>query len=143
MAGDYAAGLFALGLFNASVFAASILPLATAYTVCEGLGFEAGVDRKFREAPVFYWLYTSLIAVGAGLILIPGMPLVRVSYLSQVANGFLLPFVLMFMLWLINREDLMGKFTNTPIYNLIARATVGILVVLTLALAILSIWEAG
>ena len=143
LAGDYAALLFALGLFNASVFAASILPLATAYTVCEGLGFEAGVDRKFREAPVFYWLYTLLIALGAGLILIPGMPLVRVSYLSQVANGFLLPFVLLFMLGLINREDLMGQFTNSRMYNLIARATVGILAVLTLALAVLSIREAG
>ena len=142
LAGNYAAWLFALGLFNASVFAASILPLATAYTVCEGLGFEAGVDRKFREAPVFYWLYTSLIALGAGLILIPGMPLVRVSYLSQVANGFLLPFVLLFMLRLINREDLMGQFTNSRAYNLIARAAVGILVVLTLSLAVLSIWEA-
>lgn len=142
LAGEYAAGLFALGLLNASVFAASILPLATAYTVCEGLGFEAGVDRKFREAPVFYWLYTSLIALGAGLILIPGMPLVRVSYLSQVANGFLLPFVLLFMLWLINREDLMGQFTNSRADNLIARAAVGILVVLTLSLAVLSVWEA-
>ncbi len=142
LAGDYAAWLFALGLFNASVFAASILPLATAYTVCEGLGFEAGVDKKFREAPVFYWLYTLLIAFGAGMILIPGIPLVRVSYLSQVANGFLLPFVLLFMLWLINREDLMGRFTNSRAYNLIARAAVGVLVVLTLSLAVLSIWEA-
>lgn len=142
LAGDYAAWLFALGLFNASVFAASILPLATAYTVCEGLGFEAGVDKKFREAPVFYWLYTLLIALGAGMILIPGIPLVRVSYLSQVANGFLLPFVLLFMLWLINREDLMGRFTNSRAYNLIARAAVGVLVVLGFSLAILSVWEA-
>ena len=142
LAGDYAAWLFALGLFNASVFAASILPLATAYTVCEGLGFEAGVDKKFREAPVFYWLYTLLIALGAGMILVPGIPLVRVSYLSQVANGFLLPFVLLFMLWLINREDLMGRFTNSRAYNLIARAAVGVLVVLGLLLAVLSIWEA-
>ena len=142
LAGDYASLLFALGLFNASVFAASILPLATAYTVCEGLGFEAGVNKKFREAPVFYWLYTSLIALGAGLILIPGMPLVRVSYLSQVANGFLLPFVLVFMLRLINRADLMGQFTNSRAYNFITRATIGILVLLTLSLAVLRVWEA-
>ncbi|MGH9786138.1 MAG: Nramp family divalent metal transporter, partial [Terriglobia bacterium] len=117
LAGEYASILFALGLFNASVFAASILPLATAYSVCEGLGFEAGVNKKFREAPVFYWLYTSLIAVGAGLILIPGMPLVRIAYLSQVANGFLLPFVLVFMLLLVNRVDLMGQYTNSRGYN--------------------------
>lgn len=141
LAGEYASLLFAFGLLNASVFAASIVPLATAYTVCEGLGFEAGVNKKFREAPVFYWLYTSLIVVGAGLILIPGIPLVRVSYLSQVANGFLLPFVLIFMLLLINRADLMGQFTNSRGYNLVARSTVGALVVLTLSLLALRFWE--
>ena len=138
LAGEYASLLFALGLLNASVFAASILPLATAYTVCEGLGFEAGVNKKFREAPVFYWLYTSLIVVGAGLILIPGIPLVLVSYLSQVANGFLLPFVLIFMLMLINRSDLMGKFTNSRGYNFVAGATVAALALLTLSLLVLT-----
>ena len=141
LAGEYASILFALGLLNASVFAASILPLATAYSVCEGLGFEAGVNKKFREAPVFYWLYTLLIAVGAGLILIPGMPLVRIAYLSQVANGFLLPFVLVFMLLLINRADLMGQYTNSRGYNLVARATVAVLVLLTLAVLALTLWE--
>lgn len=143
LAGEYASLLFAFGLLNASVFAASIVPLATAYTVCEGLGFEAGVNKKFREAPVFYWLYTSLIVVGAGLILIPGMPLVRVSYLSQVANGFLLPSILIFMLLLINRADLMGQFTNSRGYNLVARSTVGALVVLTLSLLALSFLGTG
>lgn len=138
LAGEYASLLFALGLLNASVFAASILPLATAYTVCEGLGFEAGVNKKFREAPVFYWLYTFLIVVGAGLILIPGIPLVLVSYLSQVANGFLLPFVLIFMLMLINRSDLMGKFTNSRGYNFVAGATVAALALLTLSLLVLT-----
>jgi Mn2+/Fe2+ NRAMP family transporter len=142
LAGEYASILFALGLLNASVFAASILPLATAYSVCEGLGFEAGVNKKFREAPVFYWLYTSLIAVGAGLILVPGMPLVRIAYLSQVANGFLLPFVLVFMLLLVNRADLMGQYTNSRGYNLVARATVAVLVLLTVAVLGLSFWEA-
>lgn len=140
LAGDYASLLFAFGLFNASVFAATIIPLATAYTVCEGLGFEAGVNKKFREAPVFYWLYTLLIVVGGGLILIPGIPLILVSYLSQVANGFLLPFVLVFLLLLVNRADLMGEFKNSKGYNLIAGATVVVLVVLTLLLVGLEIF---
>ncbi|MBI1740956.1 MAG: Nramp family divalent metal transporter, partial [Candidatus Koribacter versatilis] len=100
LAGQYAYILFALGLLNASLFAASILPLSTAYTVCEGLGFESGVDRKFGEAPFFYWLYTLLIAAGAGVILIPNLPLVKISILSQVVNGMVLPFVLVFMLLL-------------------------------------------
>jgi Mn2+/Fe2+ NRAMP family transporter len=134
LAGEWASILFAIGLLNASVFAASILPLATAYSVCEGLGFEAGVNKKFREAPIFYWLYTLLIVVGAGLILVPGIPLVRVMYLSQVANGFLLPFVLVFMLKLSNRSDLMGRFTVSKGYNIVAIGTVVFLIVLTLVL---------
>ena len=140
LAGDYASLLFSFGLFNASVFAASLLPLATAYTVCEGLGFEAGVNKKFREAPVFYWLYTFLIVAGGGLILIPGMPLVLVSYLSQVANGFLLPFVLVFLLLLINRADLMGEFKNSKGQNLVAGSTVVVLVFLTLLLLVLEMF---
>jgi Mn2+/Fe2+ NRAMP family transporter len=139
LAGEQAFLLFAFGLFNASVFAASILPLATAYTVCEGLGFEAGVNKKFREAPVFYWFYTLLIGLGAGLILVPGMPLVKVAYFSQIANGFLLPFVLVFMLKLTNRTDLMGSFTNSKGYNLVAGATVSLLVLLSLALVMLEL----
>jgi Mn2+/Fe2+ NRAMP family transporter len=139
LAGKWASTLFAAGLLNASVFAASILPLATAYSVCEGLGFEAGVNKKFREAPVFYWLYTLLIAFGAGLILIPGMPLVEFSYLSQVANGFLLPFVLIFMLMLGNRADLMGRFTISKGYNVVAIGTVVFLVILTLILVALQL----
>ena len=134
LAGEYASILFALGLLNASVFAASILPLATAYSVCEGLGFEAGVNKKFREAPVFYWLYTLLIAVGAGLILIPGIPLVFVSYFSQVANGFLLPFVLLLMLSLVNRTYLMGHHTNSKGYNFVAGTAVLFLAALTILL---------
>jgi len=139
MAGDWAAWLFAGGLLNASVFAASIVPLATAYTVCEGLGFEAGVNKKFREAPVFYWLYTLLIVLGAGVILVPGMPLVQVAYLSQVANGFLLPFILVFMLLLSNRSDLMGHLTISKGYNIVAIATVVFLIVLTLILLALQL----
>lgn len=131
LAGDYAYILFALGLLNASLFAASILPLSTAYTVCEGLGFESGVDRKFREAPVFYWLYTLLIAAGAGVILIPNLPLVKISILSQVVNGAVLPFVLIFMLLLINKKELMGEYANKTTFNIIAWATTVIMIGLT------------
>jgi Mn2+/Fe2+ NRAMP family transporter len=134
LAGDYAYILFALGLFNASLFAASILPLSTAYTVCEGLGFESGVGRKFSEAPVFYWLYTALIVAGAAVILIPGLPLVKISILSQVVNGAVLPFVLIFMLLLINKKELMDEFVNTRTFNVIAWATTIILIGLTVAL---------
>src|SRR5437764_1372248 len=98
IAGEYAYLLFAAGLFNASLFAASILPISTAYAVCEGLGFEAGLDKKFHEAPVFYWLYTLLIVAGAGVLLVPRLPLVYVAVLSQVANGVVLPLVLFFVL---------------------------------------------
>lgn len=123
LAGNYAFILFAAGLFNASLFASSILPLSTAYTVCEGLGFESGLDKRFREAPVFYWLYTLLIAAGAGVILIPGIPLLEVAVLSQVVNGVLLPFVLMFMLVLVNKKDLMGRYTNSRFFNVVAWTT--------------------
>jgi NRAMP (natural resistance-associated macrophage protein)-like metal ion transporter len=134
LAGQYAYILFALGLLNASLFAASILPLSTAYTVCEGLGFESGVDRKFSEAPFFYWLYTLLIVAGAGVILIPNLPLVKISILSQVINGMVLPFVLIFMLLLINKKELMEEHVNTRTFNVIAWATTVIMIVLTAAL---------
>jgi len=124
LAGRYASLLFTFGLFNASLFAASILPLATAYTVCEGLGFESGVNKRFSEAPFFYWLYTLLIVLGAGVVLIPGFPLIRMIFLSQVINGLLLPFILVFMVLLINRVDLMGEYTNSRLYNVITWATV-------------------
>jgi len=134
LAGEWAFLLFALGLLNASVFAASILPLSTAYTVCEGLGLESGVDKKFSEAPIFYWLYTALIAAGALLVLIPNFPFIKVIILSQVLNGILLPFVLVFMLLLINKPYLMGEYVNTKFYNFIAWLTVIIMIVLTLVL---------
>src|SRR6516162_9814906 len=121
------------GLFNASLFAASILPLSTAYTVCEGLGFESGVGMKFSEAPVFYWLYTILIVAGAGVILTPGLPLVKISVLSQVVNGAVLPFVLIFMLLLINKSELMGKHINGTWFNIIAWATTIIMIGLSIA----------
>jgi Mn2+/Fe2+ NRAMP family transporter len=134
LAGNYAYILFAAGLFNASLFAASILPISTAYTVCEGLGFESGIDRKFSEAPVFYWLYTILILAGAGVILMPNVPLVKISILSQVVNGVVLPFVLIAMLVLINKHELMGRHTNTRFYNVIAWATTIIVIALSLVL---------
>jgi Mn2+/Fe2+ NRAMP family transporter len=136
LAGDYAYILFALGLFNASLFAASILPLSTAYTVCEGLGFESGVDKKFNEARFFYWLYTVLIVLGAGLILLPNFPYIKIIILSQVLNGVVLPFVLIFMLLLINKKELMGEFTNKWFYNTVAWITV----VVVIALSAMLMW---
>src|SRR5271157_4044419 len=133
LAGDFAYILFAVGLFNASLFAASILPLSTAYTVCEGLGFESGVGKKFSEAPVFYWLYTILIVVGAGCILFPDLPLVKIAILSQVINGIAIPPVLVFMLLLVNKKELMGEFVNSRVYNWTAWATTVIMTVLSIA----------
>ncbi len=131
LAGDWAYILFALGLFNASLFAASILPLSTAYTVCEGLGLESGVERKFSEAPTFYWLYTALIVAGGAVVLIPGLPLIKIAVFSQVVNGAVLPFVLIFMLLLINKKELMGEYINKPTFNFIAWATTVTMIGLT------------
>ena len=133
LAGDYAYILFAVGLFNASLFAASILPISTAYAVCEGLGLESGVGKKFSEAPFFYWLYTGLIVVGAGVILIPNVPLVQITVLSQVVNGITLPFVLIFMLLLINKKELMGNYTNSRFFNWVAWITTVVMIALTIA----------
>jgi Mn2+/Fe2+ NRAMP family transporter len=132
LAGEYAYILFAAGLFNASLFTASILPISTAYAVCEGLGFESGLDKKFHEAPVFYWLYTLLIVAGAGVLLIPRLPLVTVLVLSQVANGVVLPLVLVFMLLLANDRELMGEHVNSRRFNVIAWITVTVMIILTL-----------
>jgi len=137
--GQYAFLLFAIGLFNASLFAACILPLSTAYSVCEGLGFESGVNKGFREAPVFYWLFTLLIVIGGGVILIPGFPLVKMILLSQVINGALLPLVLIYMILLVNKDRLMKKWKNTRFYNAVGWASVVILIGLTVALVILSV----
>ena len=141
LAGRFAWVLFALGLANASLFAASILPLATAYSVCEGLGLEAGVDRTFSEAPEFYWLYTVIILISAGIILLPGAPLLTIILVSQVMNGVLLPFILVFMLILVNKKSLMGKYTNGPTYNVISWVTVGLLILLTVIMVGTSILE--
>jgi len=143
LAGDYAYILFAAGLFNASLFAASILPLSTAYTVCEGLGFESGLGMKFGEAPVFYWLYTALIVAGGAVILVPNLPLVKITILSQVVNGVVLPFVLIFMLLLINKKELMGEYVNSGLFNAVAWATTILVIALTLALMWQSLRSSG
>ena len=134
LAGQYAFILFAAGLFNASLFAASILPLSTAYTVCEGLGFESGLDKSFSEAPFFYWFYTLLIVAGAGIVLWPHFPLIKFIILSQVLNGVLLPVILIFMLRLINKKELMGKHTNGHWLNGLAWATAVIVIGLTVVM---------
>jgi Mn2+/Fe2+ NRAMP family transporter len=136
LAGEYAYLLFAAGLFNASLFAASILPISTAYAVCEGLGLESGLDKRFDEAPAFYWLYTGLIVFGAGVVLIPRFPLLRAMVLSQVANGVLLPFVLIFVLLLINDRELMNEHVNSKWYDAVAWFTVGTMIALTIAMLI-------
>ena len=138
--GPYAYILFSAGLFNASLLAASILPLSTAYSVCEGLGFESGVNHRFGEARVFYGLYTLLIVVGAGLVLWPGFPLVRMILLSQVLNGILLPLILILILRLVNRQDLMGEWVNSKLDNILAYGTVVVMIGLSLTLAVLTVW---
>jgi len=137
--GQYAYLLFSAGLLNASVFAACILPLSTAYSVCEGLGFETGVDKRFGEAPIFYWLYTLLIVVGAAVVLIPGFPLVRMILFSQVINGVLLPIVLIFMILLANNQRIMQEWVNSRFYNLASWIVVVVMIGLSLALAGISI----
>src|SRR6266404_2533963 len=134
LAGKWASALFAIGLLNASLFAASILPLSTSYVICEALGFESGIDRKFGEAKIFYGLYTALIIVCAALILIPRAPLVRIAVLSHVATEILLPLVLVFILLLVNRRDLMGDQVNSRAFNWVAWTSTIAMIVLTIIL---------
>jgi Mn2+/Fe2+ NRAMP family transporter len=131
--GQYASLLFSAGLFNASFFAASILPLSTAYSVCEGMGLEAGVNRRFREAPIFYLLYGGLIVLGGGLVLLPHFPLIKIMLFSQVLNAVLLSLVLVFMLLLVNKHDLMGEWVNPQWFNWISWVAVVLIIGLTLA----------
>ena len=131
LAGRWASALFAFGLFNASLFAASILPLSTSYYVCEAFGWESGIDRRRADAPQFYLLYEAMIVLGAGLVLIPGLPLLKIMLLSQTANGVLLPFILVFMLLLGGDGRLMGRYRNGPILGALAWATALVLIVLT------------
>ncbi len=136
LAGQYASWLFSFGLFIASIFAASILPLSTAYSMCEGMGWDAGVDKRFEEAPQFFFLYGFMIIVGAGVVLIPKFPLLNMMYFSQVGNGILLPFILIFMLNLINDKEIMGEFTNSRGLNIFTWVTVVLIIFLTLLMVV-------
>jgi Mn2+/Fe2+ NRAMP family transporter len=131
LAGKHAKTLFAFGLFNASVFAASILPLSTTYYICEAFGWESGIDKRRDEAPQFFTLYTAMIVIGAGLVLVPGLPMLKVLLLSQTANGVLLPFILIFMLLLAQDPGLMGSYRNGRVLNAVAWFVTAVLIVLT------------
>jgi Mn2+/Fe2+ NRAMP family transporter len=139
LAGDYAALIFAVSLANASLLGAIIVPLATAYYICEAMGWERGVNKTFKEAPQFMWIYTLTIALASLLVLIPGAPLVFLMVLSAVINGLLLPFVLVFAILLINNRKLMGEFTNSKMYNYISWGTVIAVICLTVSWVITSI----
>lgn len=136
LAGSYCTWLFAFGLVNASLFSASILPLSTTYLICEGLGWETGIDKKFVEAPEFYGFYSLMIFLGAGIILLPDMPLIGIMYVSQVVNGIVLPLVLVFMLLLINDRTLMREHVNGTAFNVVAWVTVAVMIVLTAVLLV-------
>jgi len=138
-AGSYASLLFAFGLFNASIFAACVLPLSTAYSICEGMGWEAGVSKRFEEAPQFFWLYAVMILIGAGAVLIPHFPVWNVMYLSQVGNGVLLPLILFYVLRLVNDKEVMGEFVNTKNQNIVAWLTISVVSVLTLMMVVFSL----
>jgi Mn2+/Fe2+ NRAMP family transporter len=139
LAGQYCSWLFAFGLLNASLFAASILPLSTAYTICEAFGWESSLNHRFVEAPQFYGLYTLMIFLGAAIILWPGIPLISIMFYSQVINGILLPFVLMFMLLLINDRQIMGEYVNGPVMNIITWSTAIVLILLSGAMIVTSV----
>ncbi|NWF56143.1 MAG: Nramp family divalent metal transporter [Syntrophaceae bacterium] len=138
LAGKYCTWLFAFGLLNASLFAASILPLSTAYTICEAFGWESSVNRKFAEAPQFYGLYSIMIILGAAVILFPDLPLIPIMFYSQVINGILLPVILIFMLMLVNDRRIMGGFTNGWTMNFISIATIAVLIFLSGAMVLSS-----
>jgi NRAMP (natural resistance-associated macrophage protein)-like metal ion transporter len=139
LAGRLASHVFAFGLFVASVFSATILPLATAFYVCEAFGFETGIDKSWDEAKEFYFLYTAILVISAIIILIPNAPLIDISIWSQVLNGILLPVVLVCMILLINNKKIMGSYTNKPFQNIIGWGAVGILVILSVILLVLPI----
>jgi len=140
LAGAYAELLFAIGLFGASMLAAGVLPLATAYSISEALGFEKGVSSSFREAPIFLGIFTFLVALGALIAMMPGLPLIRVLLVTQVINGVLLPIILFAVLRLVNDRELMGEYVNGPVYNLTAWATAIIVSALSLLLMAISVF---
>jgi Mn2+/Fe2+ NRAMP family transporter len=141
LAGALSSHVFAFGLFIASIFSATILPLATAFYVCEAFGFEAGIDKKWKEAPEFFILYTGIIVLGAIIIMIPDAPLIAITLWSQIINGILLPVVLVCMILLVNNKKIMGKYVNKPITNIIGWATVVILVGLSVTLILMPIFK--
>ena len=141
LAGSLASVVFAFGLFIASIFSATILPLATAFYVCEAFGFEAGIDKKWEEAPEFYFLYTSILIIAAGIILFPNAPLIAISLWSQVINGLLLPVVLICMILLVNDKKIMGEYVNKPMNNIIGWTAVVILIGLSAMLFILPFFQ--
>lgn len=141
LAGAFASQLFAFGLFIASIFSATILPLATAFYVCEAFGFEAGIDKKWDEAKEFYILYTGILIIGAAIILIPNAPLIKISLWTQVINGVLLPVVLICMILLVNNKKIMGEYVNNWFNNLIGWSAVIVLVVLSLILLLLPLFS--
>jgi Mn2+/Fe2+ NRAMP family transporter len=140
LAGSLASATFAFGLFIASIFSATILPVATAFYVCEAFGFEAGVDKKWKEAPQFYWLFTSIIIIGAAIILIPNAPLILITLWSQVANGVLLPVVLICMILIVNNKEVMGEYVNNRYQNIFGWFTIAVLIGLTIALFVSSFY---
>ena len=138
LAGDFASHLFAVGLLNASFLAAFVLPLATAYGLSEAFGWESGINKSFKEAPQFLGFYSAFIVIGAGMILVPTMPLIKIMFLSQTINGILLPIVLIIMLRLVNDKELMGEYVNSKRMNIITWVTVAILILLTVMLVVTS-----
>jgi len=141
LAGELSSQLFAFGLFVASIFSATILPLATAFYVCEAFGFEAGIDKKWDEAKEFYILYTGILIFSVLIILIPNAPLIAISLWSQVINGMLLPVVLICMILLVNNKKIMGKYVNKPLNNIIGWGTITILIVLSVVLLVLPLFS--
>ena len=140
LAGTFASAIFAFGLLVASIFSATILPIATAFYICEAFGFEAGIDKSMKDAPEFYTLFTSIMIIGVIIILIPGAPLIKISNGTQVINGILLPIVLVCMMLMVNNKDIMGEHVNKGVVNIIGWVTITILIVLTVALTSLSIF---
>ena len=140
LAGPYAEMLFAIGLFGASMLAAGVVPLATAYSISEAFGFEKGVSSSFREAPIFLGIFTFLVALGALIAMMPGLPLIRVLIVTQVINGVLLPVILLAILRLVNNRELMGQHTNGPLYNLGAWLTAILVSALSILLIIVTLF---
>ncbi|MEQ8174028.1 MAG: Nramp family divalent metal transporter [Syntrophomonadaceae bacterium] len=139
LAGSMASVIFAVGLFIASIFSATILPLATAFYICEAFGFEAGINKTWNEAPVFYWLFTGIILISMAIILIPGAPLIRITLWTQILNGILLPVVLICMIRMVNNSDIMGEYTNKLFSNIVGWATIVMLIGLTGYLVVMPI----